>query len=270
MKELKLKEIQSIEMDLLMEFDRICRSQKLDYSLGGGSLLGAVRHKGFIPWDDDIDVMMPRPDYDRFIEYCKNNRTSFKLLTYDTAHCYYSLFAKISDPSTAIVDDVMVIDPDLGVNIDVFPIDGLGHSMSEAIKIFNKTRIDREILNGALWKKYFRSKTHGLIMEPVRLAVFVISRVIDPVKMLKKIDAFNLQHPFESSAYAGCVCGSYREAEIMDQKTFTEYTDLEFEGVSLKAISNYDEYLRKHYGNYMELPPENKRKTHHTYTAYRK
>ena len=272
MKQLTLKEIQEIELGLLLKFDAICKDNNWRYSLGGGSLLGAIRHKGFIPWDDDIDVMMPRPDYDSFVDYCCNHgdQTEFNIVTYETVKGYNGLFAKIWDPSTIITDDVMGMDYDIGVNIDVFPIEGLGKNEKEAIKIFRKTSWNREMLNAALWRKYFRSKTHSIIVEPIRLGMFVMSRFADTKKLLRKVDKENLKHPFEQSLYAGCVCGSYREKEIMTTETFKKYCELDFEGHKLKGIENYDEYLTKHYGNYMELPPAEKQETHHTYKAYKR
>ena len=270
MKELDLKEIQQIEVKLLLEFDSICRKEKFRYSLGGGTLLGAIRHKGFIPWDDDVDVMMPRPDYEAFIKYCEEQNVTFKLITYENEKGYNGLFAKLSDLSTEIIDEVNTVDYTIGVNIDVFPLDGLGRSEKEAIKLFRKTSFDREVLNATAWKKYFRSKTHGILLEPVRFIIFILSRFANPKKLLNRIDEQNLKQSFEESSFAGCVCGSYREREIMPTNTFTEYTEVEFESIKLLAISNYDAYLTKHYNNYMQLPPEDKRQTHHTYKAYLK
>lgn len=269
-KQLSLKEIQNIELELLLSFDNICKNQGLRYSLGGGSLLGAIRHKGFIPWDDDIDVIMPRPDYELFLQHCyeHDDELGFKLITYDTIKGYNRLFAKIWDPSTLIIDDVMDVDYDLGVNIDIFPIEGLGDSEKEALTIFKKTLWYRELLNATHWKKYFRSKTHSILVEPIRFAMFFLSRFVNPKKLLYEVDKENRRHPFEQSQYAGCVCGSYREKEIMQTETFKNYTELEFEGRMFKTICNYDEYLRKHYGEYMKMPSEEERTTHHTYKAY--
>lgn len=268
MKELSLLEIQNIELKILLEFDKICRKQNFKYSLGGGTLLGAIRHKGFIPWDDDIDVMMPRPDYDAFLDFCKKNNTDFKVITYELEPAYYGLFAKLSDRNSKIIDDVLKTDFTIGVNIDIFPLDGLGNSYKEAIKIFQKTEISREILNAALWKKYKKSKTHGYIYEPIRFIMYILSRISNPQILLKKVDDTNKQIAFNSSKYAGCICGSYRLKEIMKQNIFTHYIDVQFENHYLKAIKNYDEYLQKHYGNYMQLPPKNQQITHHTYKAF--
>ena len=243
MKELTLKEIQEIELSLLIKFKDICSYNNIRYSLGGGSLLGAIRHHGFIPWDDDVDVMIPRPDYDRFIKYCKENEVPFNLINYDNVEGYNSLFAKIYDPRTLIEDPVKPIDYEIGVCIDVFPLDGLGKTKDAAVKYFRKTTFKREILNAADWKKYFRSKTHSVIYEPIRLALFIISRFVNTKKLIERIDGINRNCDFETSEYAGCVCGSYREKEIMKTDTFKKYIYLEFEGVNLSAISDYDAYL---------------------------
>lgn len=269
-KALTLKEIQDIELKLLLGFDEVCSSLGLRYSLGGGSLLGAVRHKGFIPWDDDIDVMMPRPDYDAFLNYCKNSKLEFETITYDTVEGYNSLFARVSDLNTIIKDELMDMPFEMGVGIDIFPIDGLGKTEKKAKNIFYRTYLKREILNATGWRRFFRSRTHSVLVEPVRFSLFVLSRFVDPKQLLKKIDKENHRHSFDGSVYAGCVCGSYREREIMKTDTFTNYCELDFEGHKIKAINNYDEYLTKHYGDYMKLPPVEKQKTHHTYKAYKK
>lgn len=270
MKQLTLKEIQKIELNILNSFHEYCEQNGLRYSLGGGTLLGAIRHKGFIPWDDDIDVMMPRPDYERFIMSFPKLNPQFDLITYKTVDGYNGLFAKISDSSTVIVDDNLTLDFEIGINIDVFPIDGLGMTKNDALKVFSKTSFDREILNACLWKHFFISKTHSLFFEPVRLILFLISRFVNPKTLLKRVDKVSLSNNFEDSQYAGCVSGSYRNREIMLKDSFLHYFDVQFEGSNFRAIVDYDSYLTKHYGDYMSLPSREKQITHHTFNAYYK
>ena len=269
--ELSLEEIKKIEYELLMQFHKICTEQSYRYSLGGGTLLGAIRHRGFIPWDDDIDVMMPRPDYDRFIDYCINNNTPFILFSHECDENYIMLDAKLSSKDTIIVDSSLIGGKkEIGIHIDVFSIDGLGMTEKEAVSQYNRTSIKRELLNAKTWKRFFKSKTHSFYYEPLRFALYFFSRFCNAHKLIRNIERINRSIDFDSSTYAGCVSGAYRSKEIMEKAVFDEYTEIEFEGAYFKAIKKYDAYLHKHYGDYMELPPVEKRVTHHTFKAYRK
>lgn len=271
MTEINLEKLKALELELLKQFHDICIDENLRYSLGGGTLLGAVRHKGFIPWDDDIDVMMPRPDYEKFIDYCKNHNTPFAVKSHETDKTYVDLSAKIYNPDTILIDsDIAGSNDGIGVFIDLFIIDGLGNTKKQAVKAFRATSFKRELLVAAQWKKFFRSKTRAFYYEPIRFAMFLLSRCIDSDKIFCKIEKKYKKINFDSVNYAAAVGGSYREREIHQTRLFTEFIDLPFENYEFKGIADYDTYLKSNYGDYMALPPANKRIAHHTFKAYYK
>ena len=269
MKEISLEEMKKILLDIMIEFDEVCQIQGFKYSIIGGTLIGAVRHKGFIPWDDDIDVMMPRPDYERFKSYCMTNHTEFELVCNETCHHYGYMFAKLANPNTIIIDkhcDRYNIEK--GVCIDIFIYDGLGNSFEYAKKLYNSTAIEREVLVAANWKHYFRSKTHSLYYEPIRLMMYIISRPIDFTRSIQSIESKYKEHDFYLSRYVGNLCSDKRTKSIIARDCFDDYIDLEFEGRIFKAFRGYETYLRSLYGDYMKLPPVEQRVTHHSFTAF--
>ena len=271
MREINSEELKQIQLDVLKEVHNVCTKENFRYSLCGGTLLGAVRHGGFIPWDDDIDVFMPRPDYNKFVEYCKTHHTPFALSSIETDSKYGYLFAKAMNCDTTISEtNGNRNGSNLGVYIDIFPIDGLGSTYDEAKKQFKKTRFNRELLVAYNWKRFFRSKTHSIKYEPIRFAFFILSRFVKSEKLIKRIQAKYPADGFEKSKYAGAICGSYRFKEILPVEVYSEFDTVTFEGFEFMSIKNKDAYLKSIYGNYMELPPEDKRVSHHTFKAYYK
>lgn len=269
MKELSIGEIRSRELLLLKEFARICEKEKLNYSLAGGTLLGAVRHGGFIPWDDDIDVLMPRDDFENFINYCNNNSTSFELFSCKFNKNYEKTFAILSDKSTVIVDPFGHRGNYIkGIVIDIFPCDGAADTIEEVKRIYCLTRFRRELLNAANWKKFSRSRTRSLLIEPIRLFFYLISRFINPNKLAQELDGIYKKKSLKDCKYATCFSGTYREREIFRKEVYVEYCRLKFEDEEYCCLANYDEYLKTLYGNYMVLPDVEKQVSHHEYKAY--
>ncbi len=271
MEQLTSEELKSIALNVLCQVRDICKSQEIRYFLDGGTLLGAVRHYGYIPWDDDIDICMPRPDYDRFIEYCKNNETPFGLVSFEIDARFTELYAKAYDRNTICIEHyVNKNGADYGVYIDIFPVDGLGNNDKEAIKLLRKSRYKRSLLTASNWQKFFKSKTRSWFVEPIRFIFYLMSRCVNSNKLIKKIEKIYESKDFDNCEKVGVVCGCYGDREVMNRDIYNEAVEVSFEHEFFNAMAKYDEFLKNLYGDYMQLPPPEKRVTHHTFTAYRR
>lgn len=268
MEELDIVQLKKTELNILLYIDRFCRENKIEYSLGGGTLLGAVRHKGFIPWDDDIDLNMTRDNYERFIDLFSRENGRYRLITYKTNPQYKYLFAKVVDTQTRLIEDHNFPVEELGVFVDIFPIDSLANTREAAAEKLKKVKLKRFLCVAACWKHFYINHNRNMLRQIPRLVFFLFSRFINAQKVNDWIEQ---QFPFdESKKYWGCVCGSYEEREIMERDVFTQYKDMEFEGHRFMGIKNYDTYLSNLYHDYMRLPPKEKQVAHHTFVAYEK
>lgn len=272
LRELTAEELKQVQMEILDKIHEICVANEIRYSLFAGTLLGAVRHKGFIPWDDDIDIMMPRPDYEKFIQYCIDNKTSFRLICSKTDNSYGYLFAKAVDDNTVIEEEVANRGgTQIGVFVDIFPMDSFGDTPEEAQKNYDKSTFLRELLVAANWKKYFRNKTRKWYYEPVRFAFFVLSRFYSVDKLIEKIESKYPACEFGTKKYVATLSDSYAKSKQFDDaELFDEFVDMPFEDRTYKVIKNYDEHLKRYFGDYMKLPPEKDRVSHHYFKAYYK
>ena len=264
-----LKKIKEIELEILIEIDTICRKMGFRYMLAAGTLLGAVRHKGFIPWDDDIDIYMPRPDYIKFIDYCKKNQTSFTLFSLDSNREYTQMFAKACDKKTIIIDhEAMIKNCSFGVWVDIFPIDGAGDTKKDAIKFLKSFNFSLSLYTASRWTVYSKSKRRKWYFEPVRFLMFLIGRFVKNINHFAlKIDRKIQSRSFDDTNYCACFFG-YGTKEIMERNIFVEYIELPFEGHKFYCPKRFDEYLNNLYGDYMKLPPESERISQHVFDVY--
>ena len=267
MKKLSLDQIKKIELDMLLSFHTFCEENKLQYSLCGGTLLGAIRHKGFIPWDDDIDVFMPRPDYEklRSLWSGKSNVQNYILFDYlmqnkesDKKNMFFP-FLKIVDRNTK----VMSKDSDcekyyLGVWIDVFPIDGLPSSKIKTVILYKRIYFYRHLV-AAFYKN--RITERNIIKKIAKQLFFIFSKMLGIERICKKLDTISQSYSYEFSESVGGVINGYGPQERLHHEDLTA-SSVTFEGYEFYGISGYDKYLSNLYGNYMELPPETKRITH--------
>ena len=253
---LSLEEIKQVELDILEYLHEICEKHDIKYFIDFGTLLGAVRHKGFIPWDDDMDLGMPRKDYEKFISICKKELPEHVIL-------------RLHDDNlgnTSIMDTSLQIpfgDELCSPFIDIFPLDGYPDDRFYYFIHTNKIKLYR-----ALSKISVIDRLHDRDRGSFENAIVSISKVLKLNKLLKtttinnKLQNLIKQYDFETSSIVGNVLGSYRERELARKEVFGEPQLLEFENLEISCHANPDEYLTKIYGDYMKLPEEAERKGH--------
>ncbi|SEI96981.1 lipopolysaccharide cholinephosphotransferase [Kandleria vitulina] len=259
MRKLNLDEIKKTELDILLELQKVCDAHGLRLYLAGGSLLGAIRHKGFIPWDDDIDVCMPRPDYMKLIHLEDEFSKHLKLVCYENGTDSYP-FMKLIDTRTKVKEKYMQEDASSSLWVDILPVDGLPDKEEEIEKIYKKTNFYRKLLK-LNWANPNEGKTR--LKRMLKRFVIPFAKIYGIDKCNKKILEQAYKVPFDKANKAGVVTwGLYGKGEAMDKEKFLKSDDVLFEGYTFKAMSCWDEYLTGIYGNYMELPPIEKRQTH--------
>ena len=258
MKDINIEEMHKILLDILVDIDAFCRYNNIKYSLGGGTLLGAVRHNGFIPWDDDVDIMMTRENYDRFISSYNDGHSEI----YQLIDCietesiqFVDAFAKVHDVRT-ICNEKRLGFAKYGINIDVFPIDGMPTSIKLCKCFFFINGLIARGLN-LRNEKISQQKT----LFSIILWIWFNCIALTVHKFLRNhiLSFFD----FNCSKYAGAVVGAYGLKERYRKDVFCTYRNIKFENKDLMSISDTHTYLMQHYGkNYMELPPIEKRISH--------
>ena len=256
------EEARKIQLFMLREIDTFCRANNIRYSLSGGSLLGAVRHKGFIPWDDDIDIFMPRPDYERFVVNFYGKVPYVNVFSYQTSDTCMAKFAKVYDERTFYMFRNCVY----GVFIDVFPIDGIPAPAEAAAYAKKFNRMGDHIT--------MKRKCYKQSANPVRdIAKYIVKQIMMPLPksyLVKKFNEYLNQYPFETSKYRGCIInmGPYGTREFFPAKVFDEFIDMPFENLSVSCLKEYDKYLSQLFGDYMTPPPVEKQVPGHDYPTY--
>ena len=259
MRKLNLDEIKKTELDILLELQKVCDAHGLRLYLAGGSLLGAIRHKGFIPWDDDIDVSLPRPDYMKLINLQDEFPKHLKLVCYENGTDAYP-FMKLIDTRTKVKEKYMQEDASSSLWVDIIPIDGLPDCEEEIVSIYKKASFYRKLLK-LNWANPREGKTW--LKRSLKRFVIPFAKMYGIERCNNKILEQAYKMPYEKANKVGAITwGLYGKGEAMDKKAYLESVDVSFEGYTFKSPSCYDEYLTGIYGDYMQLPPIEKRQTH--------
>lgn len=258
MKQLSSCEIKEYIFAILCEFAQFCDDNGIRYYLSGGTMLGAIRHKGFIPWDDDIDVLVPRPDFDRLHKLLKEKsiKPYYRLEGYTAGIGYYP-FAKLVDTRTKVINEYSSVDNHLW--IDIFPMDGLPddiESSDEALRFATPLKINYNRAYAKIGKGKNLFRTLGKIPLKIYLNAFGLKNTT------KKIDALARKYPFEESEYVAGIAWSVGPKERMRREDYVPVVDVEFNGKMFHAPACWDTYLKQMFGDYMTLPPEDQRINH--------
>lgn len=247
--------LKTIELNMLKEFIAICNKHNLRYFVLGGTCLGAIRHKGFIPWDDDIDVGMPRKDYNEFLRVAQGELSNGLFLQNGKTDPNFPLnFTKIRNSNTTFIESTMKnIDMNHGVYIDIFPLDGYKKSIFRKIK--------RKICGGKIGMVYGDRPKQTIKRKIKNLMINIFNK--DYKTARDKLDAMYAKFDFDKSETVVNYCGAWGDKEIVPRSVFGSGVEKDFEDLKVIAPENYDEYLTKMYGNYMEFPPIEKRVARH-------
>lgn len=267
MRDILFEELQDIELCILRDFDSICRKHGIKYTLVYGSMLGAVRHKGFIPWDDDIDVAMRRSDYERFLLHVDELENNHKLIDLNLNLQYTSILPKIIDTDTVLRQTKHAAEKiDLGVYVDLFVFDRVPDSSVMRKIVYLRSDVLQKCWSFADVAPENPKTVLGFVRSMINKtgSSRYIARFMN---WLGKKSISGKRYCCLQQGFAGY--GHRSKDEIYDYE-FENLADYKFEDMSAMGVSDYDRYLTSHFGDYMTPPPEEQRVSHHEFVYYHK
>lgn len=271
-KRLSLLELKNVQYNGLLYIKSICEKNNIPYYIISGTLLGAVKYKGYIPWDDDIDISLRRDDYLKLIDAIeRDNNDDYEVLTMYNTKDYYYPYAKLVCKKTKLIDNAKEIKK-LGVFVDIFPMDSFNDDINV---IFHKTRFIRNMISKRMRIKNAIKKTRLLERKEVKVRfLFLKSLVYNLVDILSRPLGYNFWVKLLDKKLSKYKDGKYlsllynEELTYFDVELFDEVAEYLFETNTFTSVKDYDFYLRKLYGNYVLDPPLSMQKTHHQIEAY--
>lgn len=258
MKQLNLQETKQIQLDILQSIHDCCVKKGIKYSICGGTLIGAVRHKGFIPWDDDIDIFLLREEYDKLINSFKDESGRYVLHCLENDPNYNYPFAKVEDSRTFIAEKVTAYH--IGVNIDVFPVDNCCDTEEESLAYIRGAKKYQTLYKGKL---VIPGKRNSFTTRLSIYGVKLITCFNSLRSLAEKLTKYS-KGGKDYSKYVATMVSGYGIKELQPRSNFSSFIMLPFEDREFLAIKEYDRYLKSVYGDYMKLPPEDKRHSPHT------
>lgn len=266
MKEIGLDELKQLQLGILVKIDSFCNENGIKYFLDGGTLLGAVRHKGYIPWDDDIDIRMPREDYNKFLSIFNGKVENLVVDAPELNLAFYAPYANVYDTRTLLIEEyVSHRKENIGVKIDIFPMDNLpaDDNLRECIY---KQSIRCNNICGIKNQKL--SNIHGV--NKMKLIIKKIMWLLVDFEKVQKnhIHILRKSNELSNGLFADNVVFPVYGPKTIENRYVFPLTNIVFEEYQFKAPKDYDKYLKTLYGDYMQLPPVEKRVAHHHFIAY--
>ena len=267
MRELSLQECKEIELGVLKELDSFCKQNNIRYFVSHGTLLGAIRYKGFIPWDDDIDVLIPREDYNRLVATYKDN-DHYKLYAYQKDPGFLFTYGKLCDITTSKVEPGHKTGVSLGLDVDLFPLDAWSDDPETAK---NEVRYIGKNLFRLGLTKLDKPDSPQPLKRFVKGVLMRYCKLRGSEHYLDKIIAESVKDNASATPkYLGNKAWNvYGEKDIIPAEAFASAVEIEFEGCRFPTMAGYDTFLSSLYGDYLPEPPKEKQKTHHRFTAYK-
>ena len=252
------EELKAVEYDIMCYIKRLCEENHLMLFLGGGTLLGAIRHHGFIPWDDDVDLMLPRKDYDKLIRLIGEDNGPYSVSCLQNDPMFFYPYARVNDTRTRLREECHIPYENEGINVELFPLDGIPRKAPAVRFLF------------AFAKRYmtfFDALNHTNRYENAEgIGYRMMVKILRLSSLLMDFVASRCR--WEHSGYVACVVGMYGEKEIVPRRTMEKAVNVRFEDEDFPAPAGYRLYLTKHYGDYRKLPPKSKQVTGHRFKAW--
>jgi len=270
--ELNIEQIHKATLEIVEKLIEICDKINVNYYVAYGSLIGVVRHKGFIPWDDDFDVVMLRDDYEKFCDYCIKNENKlkpFKLLSRKCEKKYPYNIARLNNMNyKAVYDNVQGYES--GIFIDIYPLDGAGSDVDKVLKKVEKKKSN--LFRITLWSiddHYTKSTYNKWYRSIIKYFVRGYSKVRGAKHFLDKMENFKNLYDINNSRYIAEMTWD-SGLTLYEKSWFDKYIYMDFENLKVKVPIGYDDFLRCHYGDYMKFPPKEEQVPHHEYKVYQR
>lgn len=274
MAQISLRELQFIELDIFKKVQEVCDKHHLTYYALGGTLLGAVRHKGIIPWDDDIDIGLPRPDYERFIKIASQElNMPYEVVCIQNNNSeYYYYYARVVNRDIRLMRHLTEKDTVINAWIDVFPLDGVPEKEEEFDRWYKKAyRLKRKLEFSQFMYFYNVVSPEGIISNRNRTIKTIGKKIIQSTRIYKLIDTQKTwnqldktlkAYRYEASSRLFNFCGFWGIKELFPKEYYGEGVMYQFEDTTIRGPVNYDAVLTQMYGDYM-TPPKDSDKEHH-------